>query len=171
MAAAPRRLERIAELQQYLRGRPEWRPIDVELGDLQLSLGEMAVAEASYQSAKNALASLDDYRRIVLAEGRIADILQARGDLDEALRIRTEEELPVYERLGDVRSLAIIQARIADILAALGRIYEALEVYEQDVLPARRTINNQKEVDWARGRIESLRSSRARSIGRSPRRG
>jgi hypothetical protein len=37
------------------------------------------------------------------AQGRIADILQARGQLDEALRIRQEEELPVYERLGDVR--------------------------------------------------------------------
>ena len=38
--------------------------------------------------------------------GKIADILQTRGELDEALRIRREEELPVYERLGDVRSSA-----------------------------------------------------------------
>jgi hypothetical protein len=30
--------------------------------------------------------------------GQIADILQARGELDEAVRIRREEELPVYER-------------------------------------------------------------------------
>ena len=27
-----------------------------------------------------------------------ADILEVRGELDEALRIRREEELPVYER-------------------------------------------------------------------------
>ena len=39
--------------------------------------------------------------------GKIADILQARGETDEALRIRQEEELPVYERLGDVRSRSV----------------------------------------------------------------
>jgi len=43
--------------------------------------------------------------------GQIADILQARGEVDEALRIRREEELPVYERLGDVRSRAVTMAR------------------------------------------------------------
>ena len=34
--------------------------------------------------------------------GKIADVLAARGELDEALRIRREELLPVFERLGDV---------------------------------------------------------------------
>ena len=44
--------------------------------------------------------------------GRIADVYQARGQWDEALRIRQEEELPVYERLGDVRELLICRAKI-----------------------------------------------------------
>ncbi|MER2603651.1 MAG: hypothetical protein ABTR27_15045, partial [Candidatus Competibacter phosphatis] len=35
-----------------------------------------------------------------------------RGQLDEALRIRQEEQLPVYERLGDVRELLICRAKI-----------------------------------------------------------
>ena len=39
-----------------------------------------------------------------------------RGELDEALRIRTEEQLPVYERLGDVRALLICRANIAILL-------------------------------------------------------
>jgi hypothetical protein len=43
--------------------------------------------------------------------GKIADILQARGELDEALRIRREEELPVYDRLGDVRSKAVTHGK------------------------------------------------------------
>jgi hypothetical protein len=30
----------------------------------------------------------------------IADILQSRGELDEALRIRREDELPVFEEQG-----------------------------------------------------------------------
>jgi hypothetical protein len=45
--------------------------------------------------------------------GKIADILEARGQLDEALKIRTDEELPVYERLGDVRSLLVGRANLA----------------------------------------------------------
>jgi hypothetical protein len=45
--------------------------------------------------------------------GQIADIYQARGDLDGALKIRQEDELPVYEKLGDVRELLITRANIA----------------------------------------------------------
>ena len=64
---------------------------------------------------------LGDVRAKAVTMGKIADILQARGQLDEALRIRTEEELPVYERLGDVRSKAVTMGKIADILQARGR--------------------------------------------------
>ena len=45
--------------------------------------------------------------------GKIADVLQARGELDEALRIRREEQLPVYEQLGDVRELLVARANLA----------------------------------------------------------
>jgi hypothetical protein len=40
----------------------------------------------------------------------------SRGDLDEALRIRQQEELPVFERLGDVRSRAVTMGKIAEIM-------------------------------------------------------
>ena len=53
--------------------------------------------------------------------GKIADVLQARGELDEALRIRREEELPVFERLGDVRARAVTMGRIADVLQGAAR--------------------------------------------------
>lgn len=42
----------------------------------------------------------------------MADIRQAGGQLVEALRIRQEELLPVFERLGDVRKAAFAQAKI-----------------------------------------------------------
>jgi len=45
--------------------------------------------------------------------GKIADVLQARGQLDEALRIRQEEELPTYERLGARRDILVARANIA----------------------------------------------------------
>ena len=49
----------------------------------------------------------------------VADILEARGELDEALRIRREEALPVFEKIGDVRLVTLIQGRIADIQGRL----------------------------------------------------
>jgi hypothetical protein len=54
-----------------------------------------------------------DVRAKAVTQGKIADVLQARGDLDEALRIRREEELPVYERLGATRDLLVGRAKVA----------------------------------------------------------
>ncbi|HSS79276.1 MAG TPA: hypothetical protein VLV54_21325, partial [Thermoanaerobaculia bacterium] len=59
----------------------------------------------------------------------------ARGDLEEALRIRREEELPVYERLGDVRSRAVTMGQIADVLQARGDLEEALRIRREEELP------------------------------------
>ncbi len=67
--------------------------------------------------------------------GKIADVLYARGELDEALRIRLEEELPVYKRLGDARSRAVALGKIADVLIARGELDEALRTLREDLLP------------------------------------
>ena len=55
---------------------------------------------------------LGDVRAKAVTMGKIADVLHARGDLDEALRIRREEQLPVYERLGG-RDLIIGRGKLA----------------------------------------------------------
>jgi hypothetical protein len=70
--------------------------------------------------------------------GQIADILQQRGETDEALRIRQEEELPVYERLGDVHSRAVTMGQIADILQQRGETDEALRIYTDEYMPMAR---------------------------------
>jgi hypothetical protein len=84
-------------------------------------------------------------REKAVTQGKIADILQARGELDEALRIRTEEELPVYERLGDKRSLLVGQANTAiyllqrgqkgDQAQAAGLLQQALQAAVEMQLP------------------------------------
>ena len=94
----------------------------LELGDLAASLGRVAEAESAYRAA--AAAAADEHSRTV-AMGRVADILQARGALDEALRIRREEELPVYERLGDVRERAVTLHKIAKALFEAGGLDDA----------------------------------------------
>ena len=67
--------------------------------------------------------------------GQIATILFRRGELDESLRIRRDEQLPVYERLGDVRSRAVTMGRIADILFLRGELDEALRIRREEELP------------------------------------
>ena len=81
---------------------------------------------------------LGDVRSAAIAKGQIADILQARGQLDDALRIRTEDELPIYERLGDMRATAVTKGQIADILQARGQLDEALHLYKQQVFASDR---------------------------------
>jgi tetratricopeptide (TPR) repeat protein len=78
---------------------------------------------------------LGDVRSRAITQGKIADILQSRGELEEALRIRREEQMPVYERLGDVRSRAVTQSKIADILDAKGDREAAIRIYREDVMP------------------------------------
>ena len=73
-----------------------------------------------------------EQREAALAAGLLADILEQRGDTDEALRIRREEELPVYERLGDVRSKAVTIGKIADIFEQRGERDEALRIRREE---------------------------------------
>ena len=169
---ASERQVRIERLQEYLARRSPSGPVDVDLlldlGDLQRSLGNVAEAENAYSRALDTVAGFDDPRRRALTYGRIADILQERGQLDEALRILTEEQLPVFEKLGDARQQAIAQARIADILQVRGQLDEALSIRTRKQLPVferlgdarSRAITHSKIADilQARGQLdEALR--------------
>jgi hypothetical protein len=77
---------------------------------------------------------LGDVRSKAVTQGKIADILQARGQLDEALRLH-EARLPVALRLQDIDSLAHIRFCMAFIRlkrgdaahAGLQQIYEELQ--------------------------------------------
>ena len=71
-----------------------------------------SAARSSYPSIER----LGDTRGAAVAWGKIADIVDGRGDYDEALRIRREIELPVFERLGETREAAITWGNIADIV-------------------------------------------------------
>ena len=161
---ASRRRERIEELRQFLARRSSLRPIDVDLlldlGELHESFGEMEAAKAAYLRARDAVANMDDRRRRAITEGRIADILQARGEFDEALRIRTEEQLPVYERLGDVRSRAIAQGQIADILQARGEFDEALRIRTEEQLPVYERLGDVRSRAVTQGRIADILQAR-----------
>lgn len=114
---------RLNEIEAYIRRCDRLSCPDAELmleaAQIQELLGDFSAALRSSQSAEVAFENLDDPLGVAQAKGQIADILQARGDLDEALRIRNEEQLPVYEKLGDKRALLVGRANMA--LALLQR--------------------------------------------------
>ena len=92
--------------------------------------------------------------------------MQARGQLDEALKIRNEEELPVYERLGDVRSRAVTMGQIADILQARGELDEALKIRNEEQLPVYQRLGDVRELLIARANIAMALLQRGRELDR-----
>jgi len=117
-----RRLADIAAHLQSVAGPAEPAGPDAELmleaSEIEQELGHPEAAMAHAEAARAIFRRIDDRRGEAWAASRIADILQARGQLDEGLRIRLEEELPVYERLGDVRSKAVTHFQIASLRLA-----------------------------------------------------
>jgi tetratricopeptide (TPR) repeat protein len=97
-----------------------------------ITRGEPAQAEQALQQAHQqahqlfTTAGAEDEAATVM--GIIADIAYDRGELDEALRIRREIELPALERLGDTRSAAVTWGQIADIAYQSGELDEAAEL-------------------------------------------
>jgi hypothetical protein len=85
-----------------------------------------------------------------LGTGQIADILQARGDLDEALRIRREEQLPVYEKLGDIRERAVTILKIALVEAGQGKPAEADRIFETECIPVFERLGARVDLAMAR---------------------
>ena len=96
-------------------------------------------------------------------------ILEARGNLDGALRIRREEQLPVYEKLGDVRSKAVAMAKIAGIELARGRVDEAIRGYETGVIPALEQLGAEQDLAMARWNLAVMLRGRGRpeDLGRA----
>ena len=94
-----------------------------------VTTGELDQAKGALQEAVQVFVRLKNRRMLAMTKGRIADIHMARGDLDAALKIREEDELPVYEALGDKRSLAVTKGEIAQILQAKGELDAALALF------------------------------------------
>jgi hypothetical protein len=86
--------------------------------------------------------------------------MQARGDLDGALRIRREEELPVYERLGDEHSAAVTKGQIADIMQARGDLDGALHIRREEQLPIYERLGDVRSVAVTKWNIATILEAR-----------
>jgi tetratricopeptide (TPR) repeat protein len=86
-----------------------------------------------------------------MALSSIADIHDLRDELDEALRIHLEHELPVYERAGEVRRFAVTLAKVADLRRQLGQLDAAVELLDGQALPELERVGTPCELAYGRG--------------------
>lgn len=114
------RNRRIAEIRGWLDGHPD-APDDLlagvldELGRLLVDLGDYDAALIHFRERELPLHQRrGDEHGAAVKQGQIADILMARGQLDEALALH-EARLPVAERMGDIEAIAHIRHSMANL--------------------------------------------------------
>ncbi|MDC0744102.1 hypothetical protein [Polyangium mundeleinium] len=90
----------------------------LRLGKALHAMGALEEALVHLRGALKDFEALGMQQGQALALDEIADTHRARGQLDEALRIRRDEELPHYARTGDVRGLVVGRAEFALTLLA-----------------------------------------------------
>ncbi|MDQ6979691.1 MAG: hypothetical protein Q9M09_05850, partial [Mariprofundaceae bacterium] len=123
----------------YLGGKDSPSTADIALlleqARLHESLGELDPSMHTANEALKLSRQWNDPRHAAMAQGKIADVFQTRGDLNKALKIRKKEEIPVYEKLGEVRARAVTMGKIADILESKGSLDEALKIRMEEEIP------------------------------------
>ncbi|MCP5230717.1 MAG: CHAT domain-containing protein [Zoogloeaceae bacterium] len=129
--------------------------------------GAMSAAETAYRAAADVFRELRRERDAAIASGGIADILQARGQLDDALRIRQIEQLPVFTKLGDIREVAVTQGKIADMLQARGQLDDALRIHQVEELPVYTKLGDAREILVAQAKIAMLLLQRGHAEDRA----
>jgi len=159
-----RRQQRIAELTEYLQNNEVSEALRasllLELGDLHQSVGELNEAMACFQTSLDLYRQRHDEANIAELQDRVAGILQARGELDEALRIHQQERLPVCEKLGNVHEKAVTMGKIADILQARGELDEALRIFKDEILPVFKQLGDVHQSAAVQGRIADILQAR-----------
>jgi tetratricopeptide (TPR) repeat protein len=121
-----------------------------------ITRGETEQAEQLLRHAHQLFASGGSELEVAATIGLIAQIAYQRGDYDEALRIRREVELPVYERLGDMRSIAVTWGFIADIAYQRGDYDEALRIRREVELPVYERVGDTRAIAITWGQIADI---------------
>ena len=101
---------------------------------------------------------------VALGQGLRADVLAARGEPVEALRILREEVLPVFERVGNVRGRAAVLGKVADILVLRGELEEALRIRREDELAVYERMGEIRECAVTLGKIADVLVARGEPV-------
>lgn len=154
-------LDYMAELQSMVESWELYRSGDLEafgskLAELGGSLNGETWSQARLAFLRDHLELLEDERQRVDIQFQIAHVLEARGELEEALRIWREEALPVYKRLNDERWTAIVQLRIGDVLFVQGEPDEALRLWREETLAVFDELGDEMLVAVTQGKIADV---------------
>ncbi|SHM48262.1 CHAT domain-containing protein, partial [Actinacidiphila paucisporea] len=125
-----------------------------------ITRGEVDQAEALLHQARQMFTDAGDTLSVAVTWGKIADILEQRGEVDEALRIRREVTLPAFERIGDAREAAIAWGKIADILEQRGEVDEVLRIRREVELPVYERIGDTRSTAVTWGQIADILQQR-----------
>ena len=121
-----------------------------------ITRGELDQAEQLLRHAYQLFTAAGSQREAALTMGWIAEIAYQRGDYEEALRIRREVELPVFERLGDTREAANTWGNIADIADRRGDFEEALRIRREVQLPVYERLGDTRSAAVTWGNIANI---------------
>ncbi|HNN95447.1 MAG TPA: tetratricopeptide repeat protein, partial [Pseudomonadota bacterium] len=137
------------------------RPVLLQLlCDTQHRMGQLDAALQSAQKRADLVKASGADAAQASAQGQIADIYQARGQLDDALRILREEVLLVFDKLGDIRERAVTMGKIADIYHARGKLDEALRIRWEEVLPVFEKLGDIRSSAVTMGKIADIYRAR-----------
>uniref|UniRef100_UPI0035630133 CHAT domain-containing protein n=1 Tax=Amycolatopsis kentuckyensis TaxID=218823 RepID=UPI0035630133 len=125
-----------------------------------ITTGDLRKAEELLSQARDLFLTSGSAGEAAVASGRIGDIVERQGDYDEALRIRRDVELPVYERLGDTRSIAVTWGRIGDIAEQRGDYDEALRIRRDVELPVYERLGDTRSIAVTWGQIGDIAEKR-----------
>ncbi|MEO5326707.1 MAG: CHAT domain-containing protein [Magnetococcus sp. THC-1_WYH] len=134
--------------------------IHLQWAERLLQKGDMKGASAHMDQAQTFFKAVRDDDLLALVAGIRANLLMIQGDLDEAYRVRTEEQLQLFERLGDVRSIAVTKGYLADIFFSRGDLDEAYRVRIEEELPVYERLGNVREIAIAKGKLSDIFFSR-----------
>jgi tetratricopeptide (TPR) repeat protein len=155
---------RLTEINEYLASKSSYGLADADLCEekckILISIGELDAAMECAKQRLNICQDHNDKRGAADSLGYIADVLQARGELDAALKIRREEQLPVYEALGDKRSTAVTMGKIADVLQARGDLNAALKIRREEQLPVYEALGDKRAKAVTMGKIADVLEAR-----------
>jgi len=121
-----------------------------------ITRGEPEQGEQLLRRAHQMFTAAGAEREAAVVVGDIADIAYQRGDYDEALRIRREVQLPVFERLGDTRSVALAWGNIAEIAFRRGDYEEALRIRREVELPVFERLGETRSAALTWGQIADI---------------
>ena len=158
-------LEQALDQCEHVEGDPFTKgSVLLRIGRRHQTRGNLDAAQKAVTQAAEYFGGIGAIRDRTIALGQIADIHYARGELDEALRIRIEEQLPVFEKLGDVRSRAVTLGKIAQIHQARGELDQALELNEQrrPIAEMLRDINGLAHIHFLNAQIRLERGDHER---------